>query len=107
MKALGLASLDYRLKRAQKCFIAQLRSMRVPDLQIAEMTGHTLDTYQKNYVKGSTYDRRDRWDYEEFGELSENGRYWVNEWRGGRWELIDSSPSENRTVTSPVTDGSE
>jgi hypothetical protein len=73
---------DYRLKKAQKCHIEQLRTMRIPDAQVAEMTGHSLGTFHKRYVKHKTYRRLDRSDFEEFGTLCENGTHWLSEWRG-------------------------
>lgn len=79
MNELGLPK-SYRLKRAQKAHIQQLRSMRMPDNKIARWTGHTMEIYEKHYVENETFERLDRKNYEEFGQLSEFGRHWFGEW---------------------------
>ena len=49
--------------------------------QIATITGHTIGTYMKNYVREETYDRHDVRDYGEFCRLSVNGLHWFGEWK--------------------------
>lgn len=78
MKTLGLPD-DYRLKVAQKCHIEQLRSMDLLDTSVAQLTGHSIETCFKHYVKANDYRRLDRHNYEEFGIVSENGRYWIKD----------------------------
>lgn len=95
MNELGLPK-TYRLKKAQKAHIQQLRSMRLPDNKIARWTGHTLDIYEKHYIENETFERLDRKNYEEFGMLSEFGRHWFVEW-GVPLPVGDASQQSNKT----------
>jgi hypothetical protein len=94
MRARGLPD-DYRLKAIQKAHIEQLQALQVPDIKIAKLTGHTLATYETHYAKEPEYKRLDLADFAEFGDLSENGRYWL-----GRWGVPIPAQASSETPAS-------
>jgi hypothetical protein len=103
MRARGLPD-DYRLKVIQKAHIEQLQGLQVPDTTIAKMTGHSLATYEKHYAREPEFKRLDLADFAEFGELSENGRYWLYK----KWgvpipaHVSSETPMSNSVPVSPL-----